>query len=169
MVGFYSHSLLSRLLGRHRKTLILQMMSCCCHIQHKSEDLTRNEERIGLTVDFTYQKKSLRTNCWTIEPIILNGSNSDQLTDLTYIYIRTKVTVDGDSERGQCRNQQSKRCKLLKGIWKNSSISLKTKVRIYKAKVLSVLLHGEESWKVPKSVCRKLEVLQNKCLERILH
>ena len=43
--------------------------------------------------------------------------------------------------------------------------SLKTKVRIFKRNVLSVLLCGAQSWKVTSQM---LEVLQNKCLRRIL-
>ena len=48
-------------------------------------------------------------------------------------------------------------------------ISKKTKIRIFKSKVLSVLLYAAESWKVTKRICHMLEVFQNKCLRRILH
>ena len=48
-------------------------------------------------------------------------------------------------------------------------ISKKTKIRIFKSNVLSVLLYAAESWKVTKEICHMLEVFQNKCLRRILH
>ena len=45
----------------------------------------------------------------------------------------------------------------------------KTKIRIFKSNVLSILLYAAESWKVTKGICHMLEVFQNKCLKRILH
>ena len=48
-------------------------------------------------------------------------------------------------------------------------ISKKTKIRIFKSNVLSVLLYAAESWKVTKGICHMMEVFQNKCLRRILH
>ena len=57
----------------------------------------------------------------------------------------------------------------LKNIWKTKTISKKTKIRIFKSNVLSVLLNATESWKVTKGICHILEVFQNKCLRRILH
>ena len=47
--------------------------------------------------------------------------------------------------------------------------SKKTKIRIFKSNVLSVLLYAAESWKATKGICHMLEVFQNKCLRRILH
>ena len=45
----------------------------------------------------------------------------------------------------------------------------KTRIRIFKSNVLSILLYAAESWKVTKGICHMLEVFQNKCLRRILH
>ena len=136
-------------------------------IQRKSEDLTRNAGSIGLKVN-SIKTKSLRTNCSTTEPITINGTDIEEVAEFTYL--GTKVTTDGDSEievkvriskaRGAFRS--------LKSTWMSSSISLKTKVHIFKSNILSVLPYGAESWKVTKSVCQKLEVFQNKCLRRIL-
>ena len=80
------------------------------------------------------------------------------------------MTIDEDSEiEAKIRISKARGAfTSLKSIWKNSSISLKTKVGIFKSNVLSVLLYGAESWKVTKSVCKKIEVFQNKCLSRIL-
>ena len=57
----------------------------------------------------------------------------------------------------------------LKNIWKTKMISKKTKIRIFKSNILSLLLYAAESWKVTKGICHMLEVFQNKCLRRILH
>ena len=50
----------------------------------------------------------------------------------------------------------------LKNIWKTKMISKKTKIRIFKSNVLTVLLYAAECWKVIKGICHMLEVFQNK-------
>ena len=58
---------------------------------------------------------------------------------------------------------------MLRPIWRNSSLKLKTNIRIFKSNVLSVLLCGVECWKTATTIMQKLEVFQNKCLRRILN
>ena len=41
-------------------------------------------------------------------------------------------------------------------LWRHSSISLETKLRVYQASVLSVLLYGSECWPIPTSLCSRL-------------
>ena len=57
---------------------------------------------------------------------------------------------------------------LLRPIWRTRSLSLHTKIRIFKSNVLSVLSYGSECWKTTNTIERKLEVFQNQCLRRIL-
>ena len=57
----------------------------------------------------------------------------------------------------------------VKNICNTKKISKKTKIRIFKSNVLSVLLYAAESWKVTKEICHMLEVFQNKCSSRIMH
>ena len=148
---------------------VLQLSHRFNDIQCKSEDLARNAGSIGLKVNST-KTKSLRTNCSTTEPtcITINGMGIEDIAEFTYL--GTKVTRDRESEiEVKVRISQARGAfTSLKSIWKSSSISLKTKVCIFKSNVLSVLLYGAESWKVTKSVCQKLEVFQNKWLQRIL-
>ncbi len=46
-------------------------------------------------------------------------------------------------------------------------ISIKTKLRLYKSNVLSVLLYGTETWFLNTAVVSKLQTYVNKCLRRI--
>ena len=53
-------------------------------------------------------------------------------------------------------------------IWR-SKISLKAKLRIYNAVVISTLLYGSETWATPTiSEEKRLDVFDNRCLRRIL-
>ena len=45
---------------------------------------------------------------------------------------------------------------LRKPLWRHSSISLETKLRVYQASVLSVLLYGSECWPISTSLCSRL-------------
>ena len=54
-------------------------------------------------------------------------------------------------------------------FWKRKKISKKTKIRVFKSNVLSVLLYAAESRKVTKGICHMLEVFQHKCPRIILH
>ena len=52
-------------------------------------------------------------------------------------------------------------------IWR-SSLSLDTKVRLYKSLILSVLLYACETWVVLKQDEQRLEAFQNRHLKRII-
>jgi hypothetical protein len=53
----------------------------------------------------------------------------------------------------------------LRGVlWRDRRISLKTKVKVFKSAVLSILLYGGETWAITKTQLDRLEVFQNQCL-----
>ena len=85
-----------------------------------------------------------------------------------------KVTKDGNTE-AEIKTRINKARGAFaaqKNIWKTKMISKKTRIRIFKSNVLSVLLYAAESWKVTKvtkGICHMLEVFQNKCLRRIMY
>ena len=70
-----------------------------------------------------------------------------------FIFLDSKMTANGDC------NHQIKRCLLLgrkvmtnlDGILKSRDISLQTKVRLVKAMVFPVVMHGCESWIIKKA------------------
>ena len=47
---------------------------------------------------------------------------------------------------------------MLKPVWRSSSLSLKTKLRIFTSNVKSVLLYGAETWRTTKALVNKLQV-----------
>jgi len=56
----------------------------------------------------------------------------------------------------------------LTSVWGQSRLSLCTKLRLYNALVVSVLLYGAETWTLTKSDKQNLESFQMSCLRRIL-
>ena len=57
---------------------------------------------------------------------------------------------------------------LKRPLWKRSEISVKTKMRVFNACVMSRLLYGAETWTMYASDLESLEAFQNNCLRRIL-
>ena len=72
-----------------------------------------------------------------------------------FIFLGSKIIADGDC------SHEIKRCLLLgrevmtnlDSIFKSRDIALPTKVRLVKAMVFPVVMHGCESWTVKKAEC----------------
>ena len=58
--------------------------------------------------------------------------------------------------------------RLAKKVWLNRHVSPRTKVKVYKAFVITSLLYGCQSWCTNKRYIKKLEAFHQKCLRRIL-
>ena len=79
-----------------------------------------------------------------------NSENSGR-----FIFLGSKITADGDC------SQEIKRCMLLgrkamtnlERILKSRDVTLPTKVRLIRAMVLPVVVHGCESWTINKAEC----------------
>jgi len=56
----------------------------------------------------------------------------------------------------------------LKNIWKSTVLHTKTKLKIYKSNVRSVLLYASETWRTNKKIDSMLRGFQGRCLRRIL-
>ena len=116
-------------------------------LQRKSDELARNAEKIGLQININ-KTKMLRNNSQTVDPITIGGKDIEEVTEFTYL--GAKVSTDGNSEseiKARIRKARGAFA-VLKNIWKTNKISNRTKIRLFKSKVLCVLLYAAESWKV---------------------
>ena len=52
-------------------------------------------------------------------------------------------------------------------VWKDRTISTKTKCRLSSSNVKSILLYGRETWKLTKTLLNKLQTFVNTCLRKI--
>ena len=110
--------------------------------------------------------KTMRNNCQTADPVRLGEQDIEEVTEFTYL--GAKVTNKYGNTEAEIKTRIKKvrgAFAALKNIWKTKMISKKTKIRIFKGNVLSVLLYAAESWNVNTRMCHMLEV----CLRRILH
>ena len=86
-----------------------------------------------------------------------------------FIFLGSKITVDGD-----CSHKIKRRLLLgrkvmtnLDGILKSRDITLPTKVRLVKAMVFPVVVHGFESWTVKKAEHRRIDAFELWCWRRL--
>ena len=151
-------------------------------VQSKTEELSTTGHQQDLEtyffIKFFSQKfvlkagipktKHMRMNSRTNEPIKLQGQNIEEVEEFTYL--GSMMTADGSCER-EIHARLSKAGQAfatLRNMWKSVKICHKTKIRLFKSNVLSILLYGSESWKMTKTINHRLEVFQNRCLRKIL-
>ena len=107
-------------------------------------------EKVGLKLNIQKTKimASGPTTSWEID-----GETVETVSDL--IFLGSKITADGDC------SHEMKRCLLLgrkvmtnlDSILKSRGVTLPTKVRLVKATVFPVVMHGCESWTIKKVEC----------------
>ena len=105
-------------------------------------------EKVGLNLNI--QKTNIMasgpTTSWEID-----GETVETVSD--FIFLGSKITADGD-----CSHEIKRRLLLgrkamtnLDSIFKAGTFTLPTKVRLVKAMVFPVVMHGCESWTVKKA------------------
>ena len=88
------------------------------------------------------------------------SSNKESVETVTdFIFLGSKITADGDCsheiKRGLLLGK--KVMTNLDSIFKSRDITLPTKVRLVKAMVCPVVMHGCESWTVKKAECQRID------------
>ena len=98
----------------------------------------------------------------------IDGETVETVSD--FIFGGSKITADGD-----CSHEIKRRLLLRRkvmtnvdSIFKSRDIILPTKVRLVKAMVFPVVMHGCESWTVKKAECRRIDAFEVWCWRRLL-
>ena len=86
-----------------------------------------------------------------------DGETVETVAD--FIFLGSKITADGD-----CRHEIKRRLLLgrkamtnLDSIFKSRDITLPTKVRLVKAMIFPVVMHGCESWTIKEAEYRRID------------
>ena len=111
-------------------------------------------EKVGLKLNIQ-KTKIMASGPITSQQI--DGETVETVSD--FIFLGSKITADGDC------SHEIKRCLLLRrkvmtnldSILKGRDITLPTKVRLVKAMVFPVVLHGSESWTMKKAEHQRID------------
>ncbi len=104
------------------------------------------------------------------KPVIYIGDQRiEHVNNFQYLgqVISSDVKTKGEISRRIGQAYAAFRSLERRGIWKDKTISRRTKLTIYKVTVLTIMLYCSETWSIwPKDV-KKLETAQMMCLRRI--
>jgi hypothetical protein len=112
--------------------------------------------------------KALRVNTSKTGPFTLRGESIEDGD--SFIFLGSMVAEDGGVVHDVLQRIQKANGAFVQlyPVWKNSKISTRTKLHIFRSNVKSVLLYGSETWKVIKTTTSKLQTFVNRRLRRIL-
>lgn len=123
------------------------------------------------SLNISVEKTKIMTqNAPTIPEIRLN--NDVLSNESRFRYLGSVVTESLDLEdelSARIGKASASFGKLTKRAWENNKLTVKTKVLIFQACVLSTLLYGSESWTLYSRQEKRLNGFYMRCLRRILH
>ena len=114
---------------------------CQMQIQQKVTNLSTNSKKTGLKIN-SEKTKLLRLNMTSSENVRVDKHDIEDVE--SFVYLGAYISKTGGTEKdikaklGKGRATYSK----LDRIWKNSQFTYKTKIKIFKSNVISVLLYG---------------------------
>ena len=99
----------------------------------------------------------------------ITSSQIDGETVADFIFVGSKITVDGDCSHEIKRSHEIGRKVMtnLDSLLKRD-ITLSTKVCLVKAIVFPVVMYGTESWTVKEAKCRRIDASELWCWRRLL-
>ena len=104
----------------------------------------------------------------SLPEVFIGGSNIEVVAACKYLGSWYSADCTIDKELTARIGVATGAANRLLRVWKDKTIGLKTKLTFYKSLVLTILLHGAESWPVTQKHVQRLEVFQQRWLRRIL-
>ena len=124
--------------------------------------------KIGLAINWSKTRIMTAGNAVAPNSVHINGE--EVRTTSSFLYLGSKVSGQGgcaEDIKIRIAKAASVLNSLQKHLWSQRSISRQTKLRIYKAAVLSVLCYGSETWTWTTAQARKLNAFDTRALRRI--
>ena len=129
--------------------------------------IARYAARVGLQINV--QKTKAMLFHLDHAPISLDGQDVEIVDEFCYLGANIS-SIDSSSRDIEIRIGKASGAfnALLEPVWVNRRISAKTKLRLFNALVVPVLLYGAEAWSIKIADERLLEAFYTRCLRQIL-
>ena len=102
--------------------------------------------------------------------IAIDGYNLKAVENFTYLGSSISSSLSIDAEvNSRIAKAAAVMARQKQRVWNNPSLIVKTKIHVYQACVLSILLYSSEAWTTYVSQERKLNSFHLRCLRCILH
>ena len=122
-------------------------------IKEITDKVQKEAARVGLAINPEKTKIMKIGKCQEVDKVTIDGRPIDEVED--FCYLGSTLTADSSCDKeiririGKANAAFGK----LEKIWKNNGCSVKIKIRLYEAVVMSTLLYGAETW--PMTVANK--------------
>ena len=125
-------------------------------MQDKTTELALISAQVGLKIN-KRKTKIMRTNATCETPIMLEGETLEEVKD--FRYLGSIVDTHGGTEADVKKRISKARVAfhLLRNVWKSKVIGETTKIRLFNTNVKSVLLYGEETWRINKTTLIRIQ------------
>ena len=136
-------------------------------MQEKTTRIEESAKLVGLKVNHS-KTKIMRINAKKNDHITVNGQTLENVSE--FAYLGSVLTEDKDIEK-EVKTRialASAAFQRMRPIWKSSTFSMQTKLRLYRSNVRSVLLYAAETWRTTRQIESKLRGFEGRCLRRIL-
>jgi hypothetical protein len=136
-------------------------------MQQKTDNLAREAAKTGLHVNLE-KTETMALFKKQQRPITLGDKELKEVDSFTYLGSVLSAT-GGSYEDIKTRIGKARYAfNTLRPVWRSTSLSTHSKLRIFNSNVKSVLLYGSETWRVTNTLTNKLQVFMNRCLRNIL-
>ena len=138
-------------------------------LQELTTRLELTVKKFGMEIN-TDKSKILVNSRQPTQPCTININNTPLEQVNQFKYLGAVVTTDGDSSK-ELRTRLTlgvAAMASLARLWSGRSISIRTKVRVYRSMVVPVVTYGCEAWTLKAEEERRLQAFENKCYRRIL-
>ena len=143
----------------------------CNTLDQLREALTIFDEeckRLGLSINWSKTELMRVGEGPDPPPLIFNNVPGKFSSTFTYLGSTIAQTGDLKPELDRRRGLASGAMQAIwRPLWRHRSISRKTKLRVYNASVLSVLLYGSETWPLNKTLAARLDGFDSRALRTI--
>jgi hypothetical protein len=103
-------------------------------MQQKTESLYQTAKSTGLEINID-KTKNLRINAQQNDPITLNGNDIEDISHFTYLGSIVNTTGGADEDIRIRKGKVRQVFIILRPVWRNRNISLRTKLRIFETNV----------------------------------
>lgn len=137
-------------------------------LSHTQQKMQENTITVAEKQGKKGKSKVLKVNTTNTSTIMLEGELLEEVDDFTYlgsiVNNQGGTNADVKARIGKARTAFLQ----LKNIWRSRNLSIKTKISVFNTNMKSVLLFGSEKWRTTITTTKRIQILINICLRRIL-
>ena len=132
-----------------------------------TETLNAEGKKMGLNIN-TQKSKIMKLMTDDESSVTVDGHNLERVE--RFAYLGSTICEDGDV-RSEVRTRIGKASSAfnsMKNVWSSTGVTQKTKIKLFNAIVMSVLLYGCESWKGLRDIELRVRRFESNCLRKVV-